>query len=131
MQAAPGSRYAPSGAYRVARLPAIARQAAPRRRRRPEEAEREILEAAEQVFRKRPWHAVSVAEIMGRTTLTRKSFYVYFRDRYELIARLLAPLRAELDGLIAEARQGTSDRRTEMRAAFLTVARFYKEHGAL
>jgi AcrR family transcriptional regulator len=34
---------------------------------------------------------------MERTTLSRKSFYVYFRDRYELLTRLFQPLRKELD----------------------------------
>ena len=79
---------------------AVARAATagrPRRRRRPEEAEREILEAAEALLRERPSHEVTVMAVMARTTLSRKSFYVYFRDRHELIARLVAPLRAALD----------------------------------
>src|SRR5919197_6246217 len=72
--------------------------AAPRRRRRSrEEAEREILDAAATLLRERPLHEVSVSAIMERTTLSRKSFYVYFRDRYELLTRLFAPLRRELD----------------------------------
>jgi TetR/AcrR family transcriptional regulator, ethionamide resistance regulator len=68
----------------------------PRRRRRPEDAEREILEAAARLFRERPLHAVTVDDIMRRTTLSRKSFYVYFRDRYELVpaARGAAARRA-------------------------------------
>ena len=68
-----------------------------RRRRSREEAEREILEAAAGLLRERPLHQVSVSAIMERTTLSRKSFYVYFRDRYELLTRLFEPLRRELD----------------------------------
>jgi TetR/AcrR family transcriptional regulator, ethionamide resistance regulator len=68
-----------------------------RRRRSREEAEREILEAAAALLRERPLHEVSVSAIMEQTTLSRKSFYVYFRDRYELLTRLFRPLRRELD----------------------------------
>ena len=72
--------------------------AAPKRRRRSrEEAEREILEAAATLLRERALHEVSVSAIMDRTTLSRKSFYVYFRDRYELLTRLFEPLRRQLD----------------------------------
>src|SRR5687768_8409180 len=75
-----------------------------RRRRRPEEAEREILEAARALLRDRPSHEVTVMAVMERTTLSRKSFYVYFRDRHELIARLVAPLREQIDARRAAAR---------------------------
>jgi AcrR family transcriptional regulator len=102
-----------------------------RRRRRPEEAEREILEAAEALLRERPSHEVTVMAVMARTTLSRKSFYVYFRDRHELIARLVAPLRKELDARIAEARAAQETVGDEARAVFLEVARIYVEHGEL
>jgi AcrR family transcriptional regulator len=55
------------------------------------------LDAAAQLLAEHPFHEVTVGEVMARTTLSRKSFYVYFRDRYELLTRLVAPLRAELD----------------------------------
>jgi AcrR family transcriptional regulator len=102
-----------------------------RRRRRPEEAEREILEAAEALLRERPSHEVTVMAVMERTTLSRKSFYVYFRDRHELIARLVAPLRAKLDARIAELRAAHDSPRELARAMFLEVARVYVEHGPL
>jgi AcrR family transcriptional regulator len=102
-----------------------------RRRRRPEEAEREILVAAEALLRERPSHEVTVMDVMERTTLSRKSFYVYFRDRHELIARLVAPLRAELDARIAEVRAAHQSPRDLARAMFSEVARVYIEHGAL
>jgi AcrR family transcriptional regulator len=103
----------------------------PRRRRRPEDAEREILEAAEALLRQRPAHEVTVMAVMERTTLSRKSFYVYFRDRHELIARLVAPLREELDTRLAEARAAHETFPDEARAAFLEIARIYVEHGEL
>jgi AcrR family transcriptional regulator len=102
-----------------------------RRRRRPEEAEREILEAAEALLRERPSHEVTVMAVMERTTLSRKSFYVYFRDRHDLIARLVAPLRTHLEARIAQARATHESPREQFRATFLEVARVYIDHGAL
>jgi AcrR family transcriptional regulator len=60
-----------------------------RRRRRPEEAEGEILTAAEELLRELPSHAVTITEIIARTTRSRKSFYAYFRDRHDLVTRLV------------------------------------------
>src|SRR5688572_3608655 len=102
-----------------------------RRRRRPEEAEREILEAAAALLRERPSHEVTVVAVMERTTLPRKSFYVYFRDRHELIARLVAPLRAEIDARAAEIRAEHEDPRDQLRPLFLEVARVYMRNGEL
>ena len=102
-----------------------------RRRRRPEEAEREILDAAESLLRERPSHEVTVMAVMERTTLSRKSFYGYFRDRHELIARLVAPLREEIDARAAEVRAQHDSPRAQLRAVFLVVARVYMQHGAL
>src|SRR5947208_15782138 len=68
-----------------------------RRRRSRDEAEHEILEAAAALLRERPLQEVTVSAIMDQTTLSRKSFYVYFRDRYDLLTRLFRPLRRELD----------------------------------
>jgi TetR/AcrR family transcriptional regulator, ethionamide resistance regulator len=62
---------------------------APRRRRRPEEAERAILSAARSFLEKRPFRELTVERVMARTGLSRPAFYTYFRDRYDLVARLL------------------------------------------
>lgn len=102
-----------------------------RRRRRPEEARREILAAAEALLRERPSHEVTVMAVMERTTLSRKAFYVYFRDRHELIAELVAPLREQIDTRADEARVELGDPRALARAVILTVARVYMEHGGL
>ena len=69
--------------------------------------------------------------VMEGTTLSRKSFYVYFRDRHELIARLVAPLRQEIDARAAEARAEHDAPRDQLRAVFLVVARVYMQHGEL
>ena len=97
-----------------------------RRRRSREEAEYEILDAAAALLRERPLHEVSVSAIMERTTLSRKSFYVYFRNHYELLTRLFRPLRRELDeanALLLAHRTG--DLVADTRASLRVVARFF------
>jgi AcrR family transcriptional regulator len=105
---------------------------APRRRRRkPEEAKAEILGAAERLLRRLPSYQVTIAAIMAETTLSRKSFYVYFRDRHELITRLVIPLRSELDAIMERWSRSWDDPRSEGREALLAVAKIYKRHGPL
>ena len=69
--------------------------------------------------------------VMERTTLSRKSFYGYFRDRHDLIARLVAPLRKEIDERAAEVREAHETPRDQLRALFLIVARVYMRNGEL
>lgn len=101
-----------------------------RRRRRPEEARREILDAAEALLAERPAAEVSVKAIMARTTLSRKSFYVYFRDRADLFANLLMPLRAGADAALARWRSAI-DSVEAGREALRSAAILYQEHGPL
>jgi AcrR family transcriptional regulator len=61
----------------------------PRRRRRPEEAERTILAAGKAFLEEHPFREMTVEGIMVRTGLSRPAFYAYFRDRYDLVTRLL------------------------------------------
>ena len=83
------------------------------------------------MLRERPSHEVTVMAVMERTTLSRKSFYGYFRDRHELIARLVTPLRQEIDARSIEARDAQDTPREQLRAVFLVVARVYMQHGEL
>ena len=61
----------------------------PRRRRKPEEAERAILAAARSFLEERPFREMTVEAVMARTGLSRPAFYAYFRDRYDLVTRML------------------------------------------
>jgi AcrR family transcriptional regulator len=67
-----------------------------RRRRTPEAAQAEIISAAEGLLRERPFRELTVDEVMRRTGLSRPSFYVYFRDRHDLVLRVVEHLEAEL-----------------------------------
>jgi AcrR family transcriptional regulator len=96
-----------------------------RRRRSPESAEREILEAAEQVLRERPFRDLSVDEVMARTTMSRPSFYVYFRDRHHLLVRLVEGIGRELfEGANVWLADGG-----DVRASLGSVAAVYAQHG--
>src|SRR5215210_2889786 len=102
----------------------------PRRRRRsPESAEREILGAAESFLRERPFRELTVDEVMARTTLSRSSFYVYFRDRHQLAVRLVESIGGELFAMADRWLDGTGDPRADIRAALEGVAAVYAEHG--
>ncbi len=85
-----------------------------RPRHDPRETEREILDAAEQFLRERPWREVTVQAIMERTDLARPAFYVHFRDRHELALRVVDRIRAEL---LVEANRWFEGARLERRAA--------------
>jgi AcrR family transcriptional regulator len=101
-----------------------------RRRRRPEEARREILDAAEALLAERPAAEVTIQAIMAATTLSRKSFYVYFRDRAELFATLLMPLRADADAALARWRSAIGSVEAG-REALRSAAILYQQHGPL
>jgi TetR/AcrR family transcriptional regulator, ethionamide resistance regulator len=102
----------------------------PRRRRRtPESAEREILAAAESFLRERPFRDLTVDEVMARTTLSRPSFYVYFRDRHNLAVRLVEGIGDALFGMAGRWLDGTGDPRADVREALGGVARVYDDHG--
>jgi AcrR family transcriptional regulator len=103
---------------------------APRRRRSPDEAEREILDAAESLVRELPLSEVNVARIMAATTLSRNSFYVYFRDRFDLLARLVARLRHQADQTMA-AYASDAASRDAAREALRAAAQLYRDHGEL
>jgi TetR/AcrR family transcriptional regulator, ethionamide resistance regulator len=100
-----------------------------RRRRRPEEARGEILAAAARLLRERSLHELTVDEIMRGTTLSRKSFYVYFGDRYELLEELFADVRQRLDAANRLFFAG-GDVLADSRAAMLAVADVARDHGA-
>jgi AcrR family transcriptional regulator len=97
---------------------------APRRRRSPESAEREILDAAEAFLRERAFRDLTVDEVMARTTLSRPSFYVYFRDRHHLAVRLVEGIGDALFDMANRWLDGG-----DIRDSLDGVARVYDEHG--
>jgi TetR/AcrR family transcriptional regulator, ethionamide resistance regulator len=100
-----------------------------RRRRTPEAAEREIVEAAEALLRERPFRELTVDDLMRRTGLSRPSFYVYFRDRHELVLRVAEHIGGELMAMSERWYKGTGDGPTLVREAIDGVVGVFAAHG--
>lgn len=67
-----------------------------RQRRRPEDAEREILSAAQDLLAEGREANLTVGDLMAHTGLGRSSFYMYFRDIPDLLRRLLWTIAGDL-----------------------------------
>jgi AcrR family transcriptional regulator len=80
-----------------------------RRRRKPEEAERVILAAGRAFLEDHPFREMTVEGIMVRTGLSRPAFYAYFKDRYDLVTRLLEGVGGLLFALDWRWLSGTPD----------------------
>src|SRR2546421_6221293 len=103
-----------------------------RSRGRPEHAEREILDAAEALFPRRPVDAVTIDEVMSETGLTRQAFYAYFRDRHHLIARVVGRLAAQRDEVLSGWEGPASpDPVAASRAELTRLAQFQRPDGEL
>jgi AcrR family transcriptional regulator len=102
-----------------------------RRRRTPEVAEREIIAAAEELLRERPFRELTVDEVMRRTELSRPSFYVYFRDRHHLELRVVEHLGTELWTMSDRWFAGTGPGHLRVRDAIEGVVAVFERHGAV
>ena len=105
------------------------RKSIKRRRRRPEEAEGEILAAAERFLRKRPFRDLQVADLMDETGLRRSSFYHYFRDRHDVVVRLVEKLAGELSPMNEMWFRDDADPAASLRAGYQGVGEFWSRHG--
>jgi AcrR family transcriptional regulator len=80
-----------------------------RRRRKPEEAERVILAAGRAFLEEHPFREMTVEGVMAGTGLSRPAFYAYFKDRYDLVTRLLEGVGGLLFALDWRWLSGTAD----------------------
>lgn len=106
-----------------------ARQSSRRRRRSPEEAQAEIIEAAEALLRERPFRELTVDEVMRRTQLSRPSFYVYFPDRHQLVLRVVQHIEGELFSMSDRWYRGSGDGAELVREALEGVVAVFERHG--
>jgi AcrR family transcriptional regulator len=65
-------------------------------RRAREDAEGEILAAAEALLSEQPFRDLNVDELMARTSMTRSSFYHYFRSLDQVAIALLRRVQGEM-----------------------------------
>ena len=101
-----------------------------RRRRKPEVAESEILEAAENFLRDHPFRELTIDDVMSRTGLSRPSFYEYFRDRHHLVMKLTEQL-THSTYTRSESWLGGSDLAQDLRATLEGVVELYVTRGHL
>jgi AcrR family transcriptional regulator len=101
-----------------------------RRRRKPEAAESEILNAAEGFLREFPFREMTIDGVMSRTGLSRPSFYEYFRDRNHLVVKLTERLGAR-NRAIGEPWLLGQDSVEDLRRAMRDLAQFYVTEGHL
>jgi len=100
-----------------------------RRRRTPEAAEREIVEAAEVLLREKPFRELTVDDLMRRTGLSRPSFYVYFRDRHDLVLKVVEHIGGELFSMSERWYEGAGDGPAMVREAIDGVVGVFAAHG--
>jgi AcrR family transcriptional regulator len=99
-----------------------------RPRHHPSETEGEILRAAEELLRERPLREITIAQVMLRTGLKRPAFYAHFRDRNDLILRVVQHLEGELFVMADRWLEG-DDPEQDIRAALEGVTEIYLTHG--
>ena len=112
-------------------MPRVLADPAPfkRRRRSRQDAEAEIVTAAESLLRERPFRDLSVEEVMARTSLSRSSFYVYFRDRHALLLRVVEQIGDELFAMADRWLSGGQDPSQDIWDALSGVVDVYAAHG--
>jgi AcrR family transcriptional regulator len=90
-------------------------------------AEREIIAAAEELLRERPFRDLTVEEVMRRTELSRPSFYVYFRNH--LVLRVVEHLGAELWTMSERWFEGEGPGGVLVRDALEGIVAVFERHG--
>lgn len=87
------------------------------------------MAAAEALLRERPFRELTVDDLMRRTGLSRPSFYVYFRDRHELVLRVVEHIGGELFSMSERWYKGTGDGPALVREAIDGVVGVFAAHG--
>lgn len=99
-------------------------------RRKPEDGEREILDAAEKLLEKHDFRDLTVDRVMRGTGMVRSAFYNYFENSSELAMRLLQRIETEM---MAASEAWLGDPAEDMSAGIeqglLEVAKIYAQHG--
>ena len=98
-------------------------------RRLPDEAQREILDAAEEALAERPFRDLSVDDLMRRTGMRRSSFYHYFRSLEDVAIALLKRVQDEMMEVAIPWMQDDEDPERSLHRGIYEVAVVYARHG--
>jgi len=85
--------------------------------------------AAETLLRERLFRELTVDDLMRRTDLSRPSFYVYFRDRHDLVLRVAEHVGSELFAVSERWYGGEGDGPALVREAIEGVVDVFSAHG--
>lgn len=102
-----------------------------RHRLRRRDTRRRILDAALALLEDRPWHEISLEQIMSRAELTRTAFYRHFEDRQLLLLALLEDVGVRFEDVPAAWERGAGDPIVELRRAVAELTGMYARHGRL
>jgi AcrR family transcriptional regulator len=102
-----------------------------RHRRRRQDSEQEILEAAARLLRERRFRELTVDDLMAATSQSRTAFYRHFTDRQDLLVHLIGDLNEELWEMSAGWLRGSGDPLAEGRESLERLADVYAAHGPL
>jgi AcrR family transcriptional regulator len=111
-------------------MPGSTPSPARRPRHDPRETEREILDAAEELLREHPVREMTVELLMARTGLKRPAFYAHFRDRQELLLRVVGDIGERLFAMADRWLLGEEPTR-DIPAAIEGVAAVYLSDGPI
>jgi AcrR family transcriptional regulator len=93
--------------------------------------EAKLLEATERLLSDgTPYTELSIQQLCSEAGIARSTFYVYFRDKADLVARLAEEMVGQLGDAASKWWQPDASR-TELLAATRHVIEIYRAHGAL
>ncbi len=111
------------------RMRDAAQPLAKRIRRRPEEAENEILDAARAFLAENDFRDLTVREVMKGTGMRRSAFYNYFEDRYELVLGLVEQIEGEFAESSRSWFEASEDHELRLATALERGALVWTRHG--
>ena len=98
-------------------------------RRKPEDAEREILDAAEALLKEIRFRDLTVDAVAAAANMRRSNFYNYFKDRNELVMRLVDRIAGEMFAATRFWLENENpDRVAALRQGLRDVARIWSRH---
>ena len=98
-------------------------------RRKPEDAEREILDAAEALLKEIRFRDLTVDAVAAAANMQRSNFYNYFKDRNELVMRLVDRIGGEMFTATRSWLESENpDRVAALRQGLRDIARIWSRH---
>lgn len=95
---------------------------------RGEATRRKLLEAAEQEFGERSFHAASISSITRRAGVAQGTFYLYFPSKEEILRELVRHMGRKLRHSLSEATEGGGNRLEIERLGLQAFVEFSLEH---